>query len=88
MMTESRDEWIKRRAYAIWEEEGRPAGRDSEHWNQAIAERAAMEKGAPNGMDAKPKAKRKAPAKAVGNGAAPPAAVKRASPRKAAAAKL
>ncbi len=26
------------RAYAIWESEGRPHGRDVQHWNQAQAE--------------------------------------------------
>ncbi|MGO4637129.1 DUF2934 domain-containing protein [Mesorhizobium sp. 2RAF45] len=35
---DSRDERIKRRAYEIWEREGRPAGRDQEHWDQAVQE--------------------------------------------------
>lgn len=30
-------QWIAGRAYAIWEEEGRPEGRQDEHW--LIAER-------------------------------------------------
>jgi hypothetical protein len=29
---------IKRRAYALWEEEGRPDGRAEEHWSRAEAE--------------------------------------------------
>jgi Protein of unknown function (DUF2934) len=29
---------IKRRAYALWEEEGRPDGRAEEHWFRAEAE--------------------------------------------------
>jgi DUF2934 family protein len=27
-----RAEWIRKRAYEIWESEGRPHGRDMEHW--------------------------------------------------------
>ena len=59
-MLEPRDEGIKKRAYAIWEEEGHPTGRDAEHWAQASSERIALEKTA-NGstIDVKPKAKRK-----------------------------
>ncbi|KAA0692577.1 DUF2934 domain-containing protein [Neorhizobium sp. P12A] len=92
-MTESRDEWIKKRAYAIWEEEGYPTGRDAAHWEQASKERASVEKTSPHGIEVKPKAKRKtAPKVAVGsNGAA--AAVTQAvaakrAPRKAPAAKV
>ena len=29
---------IRERAYEIWEEEGRPAGREAQHWQQAAAE--------------------------------------------------
>jgi len=42
-MVETREEWIKKRAYALWEEEGRPSGRDFAHWEQARAERQALE---------------------------------------------
>jgi hypothetical protein len=31
-------ERIKRRAYSLWEEEGRPEGRADEHWFRAEAE--------------------------------------------------
>ena len=66
-MLESRDEWIKKRAYAIWEEEGYPSGRDTVHWEQASSERIALEKkvGKKEKVDAKPKtdAKPKADAK-------------------------
>ncbi len=91
-MTESRDEWIKKRAYAIWEEEGYPTGRDAVHWEQASKERAAVEKTAPHGIEVKPKAKRKTPptVSVASNGAAAAAtqaaATKRA-PRKPAIAK-
>ncbi len=32
------EEGVRRRAYAIWEGEGRPEGRDLEHWRQAESE--------------------------------------------------
>ncbi|AYG62953.1 DUF2934 domain-containing protein [Rhizobium jaguaris] len=61
-MLEPRDEWIQKRAYAIWEEEGYPSGRDTVHWEQASKERIALEKsiGKDEKIDVKPKAKRKA----------------------------
>ena len=31
-------EYIQRRAYELWESEGRPAGRDQAHWLQAESE--------------------------------------------------
>jgi hypothetical protein len=31
---------IRRRAYQIWEEEGKPTGRDVEHWIRAVLELA------------------------------------------------
>ncbi|NKK71424.1 DUF2934 domain-containing protein [Rhizobium leguminosarum bv. viciae] len=43
-MSDRRHEWISKRAYAIWEEQGRPNGRDDEHWRQAVAERDALER--------------------------------------------
>lgn len=44
MSNTSRHEWICKRAYAIWEAEGRPHGRDAEHWLQAVAERERLER--------------------------------------------
>jgi Protein of unknown function (DUF2934) len=45
-MAEDEDK-IRRRAYEIWEREGRPDGRQHEHWSQA---RQEMDKyGAPEG---------------------------------------
>ncbi|WFU11127.1 DUF2934 domain-containing protein [Rhizobium sp. CB3090] len=44
MPTDEGHEWIKRRAYSLWEEAGRPHGRDQEHWNQAAAEREDLER--------------------------------------------
>lgn len=37
---DDRDELIRRRAYAIWENEGRPDGDDRRHWEQASREMA------------------------------------------------
>jgi hypothetical protein len=31
---------VRERAYAIWEAAGRPAGRDKDHWFQAVRELA------------------------------------------------
>ena len=42
-MAETREEWIKKRAYALWEEEGHPTGRDSIHWEQARKERETLD---------------------------------------------
>lgn len=35
-MPERDYDWIARRAYALWEEEGRPAGQDETHWLTAL----------------------------------------------------
>ena len=43
-MTDARREWISKRAYALWEEAGRPHGRDGEHWEQAVREREEFER--------------------------------------------
>ena len=37
---ESRVQLVRERAYALWESEGRPAGREVEHWLRAEAELA------------------------------------------------
>jgi Protein of unknown function (DUF2934) len=37
-MSVDRDERIRQRAYEIWEREGRPHGRDEEHWRMAVDE--------------------------------------------------
>ena len=50
---------IKERAYHIWEAEGRPHGRDREHWERASREiEAGAKMRAPKAAaEAKPKAK-------------------------------
>jgi hypothetical protein len=35
-MPERDYDWIARRAYALWEEEGRPDGQDETHWLTAL----------------------------------------------------
>jgi hypothetical protein len=37
-MTEDRERRIRERAHEIWEQEGRPEGRQEEHWRQASQE--------------------------------------------------
>ncbi len=37
-MDQDHQERIRQRAHEIWESEGRPEGRDSDHWNQAEQE--------------------------------------------------
>ena len=59
---------IRKRAYEIWEREGRPHGRETEHWHLAILELSSMNGAAP------------APAAANGGKAEAP---KKAAPKKA-----
>lgn len=37
-MDGDRDGRVRERAYALWEQEGRPEGRDLDHWHQACQE--------------------------------------------------
>jgi len=76
MTTQNQRENILVKAYEIWEAEGRPLGRDMEHWIKAemlIAAKNTKKK-------AKPAAKKKAPAKAK---AKPVAKAKAKAPAKA-----
>jgi hypothetical protein len=61
----SREQTIRDVAYAIWEAEGKPEGRDAQHWRMA-EERVAASTGPEVGAKAKPPAK-------VAAKAAPPA---------------
>lgn len=69
MTTQKQRENILAKAYEIWEAEGRPLGRDMEHWMQAemlIAAKDTKKKAKPAAKKkaaAKPKAKAKAKAK-------------------------
>ena len=54
--------WIRERAYSIWELEGRPEGRERQHWEQAMREVMARGRGssaeaAPAKSAAKPAAR-------------------------------
>ncbi len=42
-MQVSENEWISKRAYTLWESEGRPHGRDADHWAQAKKEFTLLE---------------------------------------------
>ncbi len=44
IVNDERQEWISKRAYGLWEAEGRPHGKDREHWEQAARERAELER--------------------------------------------
>ncbi len=49
---------VRTRAYALWESEGRPLGRDAEHWLQSEeAARRELERVAAPKAPAQPKAK-------------------------------
>ena len=37
------DERVKKRAYELWEMEGRPEGKDKEHWSRAESEPSSSE---------------------------------------------
>ena len=74
-MTTDLDTRIKERAYEIWESEGRPEGREHEHWRQARAEFAEAQSEV---------AARKAPARASKSGVKAPTEPTRKKPRAAA----
>ena len=51
----NREEQIRARAYELWEQAGRPEGREGEHWEQACREIISDEEGEdPVAMDAAP----------------------------------
>jgi hypothetical protein len=49
-MANARERRVRERAHAIWEEEGRPEGRERQHWREA--ERQVAAEGAGNGQPA------------------------------------
>ncbi len=81
----SREQTVRDVAYAIWEAEGKPRGRDAAHWQEAEARVAASLKGGAKGSDSSvAPSKRKsvgAAEKSTANGSA------KAAPAKASAAK-
>ncbi|ASQ00327.1 DUF2934 domain-containing protein (plasmid) [Sinorhizobium meliloti] len=83
-MDNEREELIRRRAYAIWEQEGRPDGQHQRHWEQAAREMQGPEMQGPEtpGQETQANGSRRrekqtaagagAPASPVGNPAARP----------------
>ena len=43
MASDDRQQWIAARAYALWEQAGRPFWEDEIHWRQAVLERDLLE---------------------------------------------
>jgi hypothetical protein len=77
-VTDDKQERIRQRAHAIWEQAGRPDGAHQQHWDQATAEM--------DGKDSKPKAKAarpKGPAATKTKDSQPKTKPKAARPRKA-----
>ena len=62
------EDLIRRRAYQIWEEGGRPAGRDKQHWEQAEMELLDAAPDVAAEVRARPEAKTSHPAE-VADGA-------------------
>lgn len=71
-MDHGKDDQIRRRAHEIWEQEGRPHGKETEHWERATRE---LEDGSVAPAEKK---RRAAPRTA---GAAKPVAAKKAPAR-------
>jgi hypothetical protein len=84
--TQDLDREVARRAYEIWEDEGRPEGRDREHWARAEQAVRADSAAAPADKAATAPAKRRAPrTKAAAPAAAAPAPARKPARRKAGA---
>jgi hypothetical protein len=92
-MSSERKTQIEQHAYKIWEAEGRPHGRDKEHWHRAERDLARDEPKASPGASsveatpdaaAKTKAKKAPAPKAAKPAAAKPAAAKPATAKPAA----
>lgn len=77
----SREQTIRDVAYAIWEAEGKPQGRDAQHWRMA-EERVAASAGKDAGAKAKPPAKGGATAATPAKGKAAAAKTSEAAPAK------
>lgn len=61
----SREQIVRDTAYAIWEAEGRPEGRDADHWKQAEERVASLADGAKTTGQSPAKSRSKKPAEAV-----------------------
>jgi hypothetical protein len=58
-MPVSENDWISKRAYTLWEKDGRQHGRDADHWEQAKQEYALLQ----NSKATKPAHRKKADVK-------------------------
>ncbi len=58
----SREQIVRDTAYAIWEAEGKPVGRNAEHWRQAEERVATSLSASPDARAAKPKTAARKPA--------------------------
>ena len=54
-MADKKEEKIKKRAYELWEAEGRPENRHHEHWSKAKQEHGGAKKPTNGASDAKKK---------------------------------
>jgi Protein of unknown function (DUF2934) len=77
------EEAIRKRAYDIWEREGRPHGRDFEHWVRAQVELAAEVTVISDGRTATQQRPRAVNAKVTASKASRPAATRNARAKKA-----
>jgi hypothetical protein len=74
-MAASQENWIKHRAYELWEQEGYPSGKDAEHWERAKLEYATLKPTASKPTTTSKAAKPAAP-KTAAKAVAKPAAKK------------
>lgn len=91
-MADHEDDWVRKRAYSLWEEEGYPAGKDLEHWERAKRELESFKPGRmkratsqPTAASAKPASAKPASTKPEGEGSealAPPIKKKAARTKK------
>ncbi|ESW88789.1 DUF2934 domain-containing protein [Mesorhizobium sp. C280B] len=68
-----RQERIRQRAHAIWEQAGRPDGAHQQHWDQATAEIDAETAAPETASRPKPKARQPKPAPVTKDGSKPKA---------------
>ena len=81
-MSDDREQWLQQRAYAIWETEGCPLGRDRAHWEQAERELSAAQGPQQCGSGATGSAEPASESKGKPRRSAPKAATSAASRRK------
>lgn len=70
--------WVRKRAHEIWEAEGRPEGKDFDHWYAATEEFRGQAASVPAKKPAAKKAAAEKPAATVSEAAPAPAPKKRA----------